>query len=972
MFTVSGMLHHLQNRNFAFLIASFILLFVSMPSHSQFYERGQDPAFIQWKQIRTENFQIIFPESYLSEAQRLANFLEYAYNYVSFSLKNKPRKISVIIHNYTVQFNGFVSWAPKRMELYPTSSQNIYPQDALEQLALHELRHVVQVDKLHQGLTRILYYVFGEMATGVISGMLPIWYLEGDAVATETALSRSGRGRLPSFEMKLRTLSQEKGGVYRYDKAYLGSYKDYVPDYYQYGYQMIAYSRQKYGSRWWDQSLNFVARNPYLISPIHFSLYNHLGLNKRRLYDATFRELGHQWSDCAGKLHYTSFDTLNIRSRDLYTSYRFPQYLNDSVIIAEKSSLDKIPRFVALNRNGEETVIHKPGFHDPVRLSVSNNTILWTEIIPDVRWSNREFSVIKKFDITSRQETPLTRETRYFSPAFSPDGTNISTIEVTIQNQESLLILNTENGTVIREITIPAKTHAMMPTWSNDGKCIYLILLTASGKSIQKIDLDSETWEVMLEPGFEDILTIAPSLNYLFFHSTYSGIDNLYAIEMASKKIFQVTSSRNGAFDVTVSPDGQRIAFSDYSSSGYNIAEMDLTDPEFIALEKVTKTGNNWHEVLASQEADVITTSDVPEKQFEVTPYRKLSHFLNVHSWAPFYTDLNQIDLENFQIHPGLMLLSQNKLSTVISSIGYAYKDARHQFFSTLTFKGLFPVIDLSMNYGGVPLVSPDSLGVSSSDLSVNSRIYIPLNLTRDRYVRGLVPSFETEYRNFYIFNDESKLYEKGLWTNSYRLYGYNYLKLAYRDFLPKWGQTIDLRYASNRFSGKEQGSIYSLRMTFYLPGLMTNHSLKLSAGIEKRNNVKRMFYYNSLDFPRGYSSSIVLPLAENLQSISGEYSLPIWYPDINISSIIYFKRLRGSLFYDYSHAKIFNTESFDFNKDYDMFTSTGGSLVMDLHFLRIRFPISLGVEYAYLPMLNRNEFSMIFNINVFGFNINN
>jgi len=332
------MLHLRQNRNCTFLIVAFMLFFVPMPSQSQFYERGQDPAFIRWKQIRTENYQIIFPESYVNEAQRLANILEYAYNYVSFSLKNKPRKISVIIHNYSVRFNGFVAWAPKRMELYPTSPQDIYPQEALEQLALHELRHVVQVDKLHQGLTRILYYVFGEMATGVISGMLPIWYLEGDAVATETALSRAGRGRLPSFEMKLRALSLEKGRVYRYDKAYLGSYKDYVPDYYQYGYPMIAYSRQKYGSRWWDQSLNYVARNPYLINPIHFSLYNHLGLNKRRLYDATFRELGNQWNKDAGELQFIAFDTLNIRNRDLYTSYRFPQYLNDSVIIIEKSS----------------------------------------------------------------------------------------------------------------------------------------------------------------------------------------------------------------------------------------------------------------------------------------------------------------------------------------------------------------------------------------------------------------------------------------------------------------------------------------------------------------------------------------------------------------------------------------------------------------------------------------------------------
>jgi len=953
--------------------ALFILLFLGFvrPLYSQFYELGEDPSFIKWKQIKTDNYQIIFPESYTKEAQRLANILEYIYNYVSFSLKNKPRKISVIVHNYSVRFNGFVAWAPKRMELYPTPPQDIYPQDALEQLALHELRHVVQVDKLHQGLTQILYYIFGEMAPGAISGMLPVWYLEGDAVATETALSRTGRGRLPAFEMRLRTLSLEQGEVYRYDKAYLGSYKDYVPDYYQYGYQMIAYSRQKYGNQWWDKSLNYVARNPWLISPIHFSLYNNLGLNKRRLYDATFNELGYQWRKNRSDLQYTPFDTINIRSKNSYTSYRFPQYLNDSVIIAEKSSLDKISRFVAMNLDGEETILHIPGYHDPVRLSVGQNTIYWTEIIPDLRWSNREYSVIKKFDITAKEESFLTHKTRYFSPAVSPGGLKIATIEVSVQSKEQLIILDAKNGNILKEFSIPEKSHAMMPSWSSDEQFTFLIILNENGKSIQMIDLDSGKWEVIVEPGVDDILSIVSSPDYLYYHATYSGIDNIYAMDMNIRKIFRIFSSKNGAFDVTTSPDGKRIAFSDYSSSGFNLGELTLEDAELNALENIDKIDVNWHEALASQEADVIESADFPEKQFKVKPYSKLSHFFKFHSWAPFYTDLDKIDLENFQISPGFMLLSQNNLSTAISSIGYAYKDNRHQFFSTVTYKGFFPAVDLSLNYGGVPVVVPDSLNVSASNISFTSRIYVPLNLTQNRFIRAFIPSIESEYRNLHIYNSDEDRFDNGLWTNRYRLYGYNYLKLSHRDFQPKWGQIFDFRYTNNRFNGIGQGSIYLLKTILFFPGLTANHSIKLSAGIEKRGNVKRMFYFNSLTFPRGYNSSLVLPLAENLQILSGEYFLPLWYPDINLSSIVYFKRLRGSLFYDYSRGRMFNTASSRFNSDFEIFTSTGGSLVVDLHFLRIRFPVSLGVQYAYLPLLNGSDFSMLFNINIFGFNIN-
>jgi hypothetical protein len=76
-------------------------------------------------------------------------------------------------------------------------------------------------------------------------------------------------------------------------------------------------------------------------------------------------------------------------------------------------------------------------------------------------------------------------------------------------------------------------------------------------------------------------------------------------------------------------------------------------------------------------------------------------------------------------------------------------------------------------------------------------------------------------------------------------------------------------------------------------------------------------------------------------------------------------------VFYDYSRGKMFDSGSSSFSQEYDFFTSTGGSLVVDFHFLRIRFPISMGVQYAYLPSLNANSYSMIFNINVFGFNIN-
>src|SRR5680860_1761902 len=129
----------------------FIVLFIGIVKivNGQYFQTGQDPASIKWRQINTPNFQLIYPDYYELQAQKLGYILEKVYKYGSYSLNHSPEKISVILHTQTVKSNGLVAWAPKRAEFYTTPHQDIYPQDWLEQLALHEFRHVVQVDKLN-------------------------------------------------------------------------------------------------------------------------------------------------------------------------------------------------------------------------------------------------------------------------------------------------------------------------------------------------------------------------------------------------------------------------------------------------------------------------------------------------------------------------------------------------------------------------------------------------------------------------------------------------------------------------------------------------------------------------------------------------------------------------------------------------------------------------------------------------------
>ncbi|GAH57857.1 unnamed protein product, partial [marine sediment metagenome] len=58
-------------------------------------------------------------------------------------------------------------------------------------------------------------------------------------------------------------------------------------------------------------------------------------------------------------------------------------------------------------------------------------------------------------------------------------------------------------------------------------------------------------------------------------------------------------------------------------------------------------------------------------------------------------------------------------------------------------------------------------------------------------------------------------------------------------------------------------------------------------------------------------------------------------------------------------------------NSGKEFFGSIGGKLITDLYAIRIPFPISLGLQFAYMPEPKNYDLRFVFNIDIFGFNIN-
>jgi hypothetical protein len=946
-----------------------ILWFIwTWPGHGQYYTQGEDPASLKWKQINTDHFRVIFPAEISAEAQRTSSLLEFYYDQNSDYLNHKPGKIPVVLHNRSVRSNGFVAWAPKRMELVTTPPADAYPQDFIEQLVLHEFRHVVQVDKMKQGITRGLTWFLGEQAQGAITGLSPFWYLEGDAVDAETKLSFSGRGRLPAFEKEIKALLLEKDRIYPYEKAFYGSYKDFVPTHYHYGYQMVAFGRRKYGKDLWSKMMDYTARKPYTFYPFYFGLKKYASSSRKGLYHETLDTLKSHWSQSARQRSHTSFSPLNETSKKHYTSYAFPRYINDSLFFAEKSGVDMINRFILLDRNGNEKRIHTPGFYYADNISCAGNLITWTEVIGDARWGRQSYSVIKTFDLEKKTEKLLTRNSRYQSPDFSPDGKWIVAVEISLENEYFLVILNTATGEVSRKIPSPGNEFLQFPAWSKDKSTIYVSSLGQDGKKIKTFSLASGTWSTLFYAGYDDIMNLTASEDYLVFQGSFSGIDNIYACHLETNQCYQVTSSRYGAYYPDVSPDGSRIVYADYTASGFNVVEAPFSPATWPAIQEVIDHSEQFNKPGKEVEAEVRKPDYKQMPTYPEKPYSRLSKLFIVHSWMPFYVDLSHPDIENLQVSPGVTLTSQNMLSTAFTTIGYEYnlEEKEHYFHTSFIYRGWYPVIEISYDFGGFPAITnppaeDDRLDRVKTNMSLNAEISIPLDFTCNKYVKGLRPSVESRFNRSYLWYDDPGEYRTGLTFLDYRLYGYNYLKRSGKDILPRWGQVIDVRFVNAPFQKEVIGNQKIAQGTVYLPGILRHHSIKAKGGWMAQQPEDYLLG-NLLSMPRGHD-----PVrSKEFISASVDYVFPILYPDLKIGPVFYFKRVRASLFYDYARGTDILSSS-NGTKVWidDVFSSMGVELTTDFHFAQVMFPVNSGIRLIYLPGTEKTSTEFVFSINL-------
>ncbi len=942
-----------------FLLA-FLFIVLQTVSFAQYFNTGQDPASIRWRQIKSVHFNLIYPDYYESVAQQLAGALDEVYPFGAYTLKHNPAKFPVILHTRTVQSNGLIAWAPRRAEFYTMPHQAIYPQDWLRQLVLHEFRHIVQIDKVNDRLPAWVKTLFGEQATALFFGTyLPWWLIEGDAVVTETSLSDYGRGRFPSFLMEHRALHVEKGRL-SYDKAYLGSYRDFIPDYYKLGYYLVGSARIKYGLSLWEEVFSKTGSRPLSLTPVNSTLKSITGQNKVNFYHSVFDSLRTVWINEDCNYPATPFKILTPVHK-YFTNYNYNHWYNDSILISFKRSFDKIPSFIKLKKDGGVQKIMTPGNIFEESVNYRGEWIVYSEKINDPRWQHGGKSLIRLYNIVTNEKIDIVPEFNCFSPAISPSKSTVAVVEADYINNYYLSFYDISEGKLIYRYRSPSNNYFMQPEWVNDNEVV-TVILTDKGKRIARINPEHNEMTVLFQKDIGDIKHLKISGDYLYFISSYSGKNSLYRMNLHNLSIVRVFEPRFGVESPAISEDGEKIVLSNYTSDGFRLIEILAVNDSVIPLSSIKPAYYKLAEELSQQEEGKPIFTGRETNNYLSEKYRKASNLFNFHSWAPLYIDPNI-----YEITPGASLVSQNLLGTAETVIGYKrdLSEKSGKFLLKYSYKGFYPVIDINFDTGNrksifsvVNTTHNDKGEIIRRDTTTGNFKWreingglsagLPLNFTKGRYNRYFFPVIKYDYLLNKRASGMPGLFPEGdSHSIGLRLYFHQLLKQSYLDMYPDFGIMIDGNFKYSHAGLMKADNLSAIQGQLYIPGIAQNHGMKIYGGIQRKVNNSIFSFSDIVKFPRGWNR-----IGSTLLSMtSADYKFPLLYPDFNLAGIMYFTRIKTSLFADYGQVEgnIYQKgeKAGKFKKT---LFSTGTEIVADTKFLRFYAPSEIGVRTTWLP----------------------
>lgn len=835
------------------LILTSVLALVCSQARAQLYTQGNEPGSLKWSQISTGTYRIVYPAGMDSLAMAYAVCLESYADKVSLSSGYRPnqsysRPMPVILHPYVALANGMVTWSPRRMELFTVPDATApLPGPNERQLVSHESRHVAQMQFGAAQPYRWLKVVSGELWAGAMSALYPgQTFMEGDAVAAETELSRFGRGHTSHF-LNYYDIAFSEGDYRDYWKWSRGSIKNYTPDQYRAGYFLIAGIRSAYNDPLFTARY-FNNVNSGWPLPL-FNLQRTIRQASEKNLKDTFRELEEirraEWEEAAEvRKPFMEMHRLTpIPGR--YTALRELTVTDSSGLVAVLSGLDRVSEIVRIGRDGKaRRLSYCSSSASGFTYSDTLRRLYWNEIIRDPRWELKSSSAIRYLDADGKTATLTKGYCRYYNP--QADGRNIAAAEYPAEGGCRIVILDALDGNVKSRTALPDSMQAVQFCWM-DGR-LFFSAVTPEGCGIFDSGLNP-----VLKPRHSTVSDLFCKDGRIYFTADRNGSRELYSIQPGGA-VSQHTSSRFGGTFYRF--EGDSLYFLSGSSKDYAlystpVADLPAREVEFgeLVFDRMSTDLNSQADSLEYKETTPVIGA--PEN------YSKAAHLFHFHSWLPIYFKYDgvaDLSMESLRSMAGLGVsaMFQNDLSTMQGMLGYsAWNPAtgwRNSFHGNFTYSGWYPVIEarfdvndsdafeffVSKNDEDQSVIKKRSMGKPSFNAKL--RMYVPLLFSSGGWKRGIVPQIQLGLNNDCFLSSNNQ--QLPLHTISANIRGYTMLSVPKACIYPRFGIGAEAGFSSYFSRGEYLTPLYYGFLYGYLPGIARTHGIRWTARLEKQGNV--------------------------------------------------------------------------------------------------------------------------------------
>ena len=568
-------------------------LLVARPAHAG------DPR-LQWFTLSTPNFRIHYHGGLQDQAQRAAQVSEQLLTYLVRWLGRPPReRTEIVLVDSSDSSNGFANVLPySAITLFVTAPDDLSIlndyDDWLPTLISHEQTHVVHLDNV-SGLPGLVSTVLGKQTAP--NQLQPHWLIEGLAVYAESQLTGGGRLRSSLFDMYLRadilddefaSLDQITNLPRRWPGATL---------WYLYGSKFVEFIAHTYG----DGVFGAMAADtgddvmPFAVNrPVH----RVTGRTYPELYAAfkaaTERRVREQMAGVDGRgrregrrLTFHGRTTVGPRfvpercwaalgsDGPAVVYFRDDGHDASGIVLLPIAQGDQPQQQRVLTRSNGGNAAFAP-----------NCDILFQSNAPSERlyYFNDLFLLHQGAKAPRGWESGRVRLTvgrRARDPDLSHDGRHVAYVTDRAGTTSLRIADFNADNQIINERALFASLpneQVFTPRFSPDDRTIAFGVWTRGGyRDLRVYDVESRSMTTLWKDrAIDQEPSWSPDGRWLLFSSDRTGISNIYAWEIATHQLKQVTNVRTGAFMPEVSPEGDRLVYVGYSSAGFDLYSMDF------------------------------------------------------------------------------------------------------------------------------------------------------------------------------------------------------------------------------------------------------------------------------------------------------------------------------------------------------------------------------------------------------------